>query len=107
MSLRGSMRRRVILGASAPLAAAITIGTALPAGASPAAAPAPAGHGSGSATGSGVTAMTPACIVQGAVMYPLFIGMVMLLNPTAITSAPSEYWNGGDHSRGRLKTCGI
>ena len=99
MSLRGSMRRKVILGASAPLVAAITIGTALPAGASPAAAPAPAG--------SGVTAMTPACIVQGAVMYPLFIGMVMLLNPTAITSAPSEYWNGGDHSRGRLKTCGI
>jgi hypothetical protein len=41
------------------------------------------------------------------VMYPLFIGMVMLLNPTAITSAPSEYWNGGDHNRGRLKTCGI
>ena len=99
MSLRNSMWRRVILGASAPLAAAITIGTALPAGASPAPAPAPAG--------SGVTAMTPACIVQGAVMYPLFIGMVMLLNPTAITSAPSEYWNGGDHSRGRLKTCGI
>ena len=101
MSLRGSMRRKVILGAFAPLAAAIMIGTALPAGASPSAAPADAQRG------SGVTATTPFCIVQGAVMYPLFIGMVMLLNPTAITSAPSEYWNGGDHSRGQLKTCGI
>ena len=49
----------------------------------------------------------PGCIVQGALMYPLFIAMVMVLNPSAIPSAPSEYWNGSKQSPGRLKACGI
>ena len=107
MSLRGCMRRKVIVCSSAPLAAAIMIATALPAGASTSAAPAPAERASGASGDSGVKATTPFCIVQGAVMYPLFLGMVMLLDPTSITSAPSEYWNGSKQSTGRLKACGI
>jgi hypothetical protein len=107
MSLRGCMRRRVILGSSAPLAAAITIGTALPVGASPAPAPASAVHAPDASPGSGVTATTPGCIVQGAVLYPLFIGLVMVLDPTATSSKLSEYWNGGKQSQGWLKACGL
>jgi hypothetical protein len=101
------MRRKVILCSTVIMAAAVTIGTALPVGASPSPAAAPAARAAGVPRAQGVTAMTPGCIVQGAVMYPLFITMVMVLNPTAIPSAPSEYWNGSERSPGRLKACGI
>jgi hypothetical protein len=107
MSLRGCMRRKVILCSTVPVAAAITIGTAHPVGASPSPAAAAAPHAADVSRDQGVTATTPGCIVQGAVMYPLFIAMVMVLSPSAIPSAPSEYWNGGKQSPGWLKTCGL
>ena len=85
----------------------ITIGTALPVGASPSPAAAPAARAAELSPDQGVTATMPGCIVQGALMYPLFIAMVMVLNPSAIPSAPSEYWNGSKQSPGRLEACGI
>ena len=107
MSLRGRIRRKVILGSSAPLAAAIMIGTALPAGASPSPAPATAVQAADQPRDPGVTATTPGCIVKGAIMYPLFITLVMVLNPTDTSSALSEYWNGSKQSPGWLKFCGL
>jgi hypothetical protein len=55
---------------------------------------------------------TPMCLVQGALMYPLFIGVVMFMNPASIPSALPAYWVGGKDwagrdMPGRLSGCGL
>jgi hypothetical protein len=50
---------------------------------------------------------TPLCLVGAAVFYPVFLGGVLLGNPTSLPSAAPGYWVGGDQSRGWLSGCGL
>jgi len=104
-SWRGAMAGSAVALASVAMAATSTLS---PAGASPVGADLvgslnpPATHAGG----------TPMCLVQGALMYPLFIGLTMFNNPGSISSALPAYWVGGKDWAGRdtpgwLSGCGL
>ncbi len=91
---------RSIAGISAALAV-LTVAPALPAGAAPVAAP---------RAEIRQDAKTPGCIVQAALFLPLFLGNVLMFNPTYLSQAAGDYWNGAqgpDAFPGWLNKCGL
>ena len=50
---------------------------------------------------------TPMCLVGAAVLYPVFLGNVLLTDPSTLVSAAPGYWVGEKDSRGWLGSCGL
>ena len=95
---------RSIAGISVALAALPTV-AAVPAGAAPVAAVRANAN-------APQPSKTPMCIVQAALFLPLFLGSVMMFNPTYLPQAAGDYWNGNgqqgsDAFPGWLNKCGI
>lgn len=50
---------------------------------------------------------TPMCLVGAALLYPMFLGGVLITNPSNLVSAAPGYWTGNQDTRGRLGSCGL
>jgi hypothetical protein len=65
----------------------------------------------------GFNGATPMCVVGAALLYPIFIGNILLADPVSLPSALTGYWTGGDNSghgaghdddfHGWLPACGV
>jgi hypothetical protein len=115
--LNHGLARTVVAGLAVGGASVLAASAALPAGAmTPAAAapaPTPAEHPAQPAHPQ-LTATTPMCLVGAALLYPVFLGGVILGNPASLPSAAPGYWVGGesgphdgDHFHGWLPKCGV
>jgi hypothetical protein len=109
--------RTTIAGLTVGVASMVAAGTAPPAGAMPAPAVPAAAVRPLDQSGPVPPSLTPACVVQGALFEPLFLGLVLVGNPSQLPSAAAGYWTGsqpgllkgpfGDHFPGWLSHCGI
>lgn len=94
-----------IAGVAVALTSFVAAGIAQPAGAAkpPAAEPA----------SSVIAPTTPGCLVGAALLLPLVLGMVLVLNPVALPQAAGNYWTGGELGLGQgtfpgfLQQCGL
>jgi hypothetical protein len=112
-----SLARTGLAGVAVGIASALAIGTAPSAGAITPATTAGAPDPGGQPAPPQVTWTTPMCLVGAAILYPMFIGGVLLGNPASLPSAAPGYWTGsapagsgaqsGDHYPGFLPKCGI
>lgn len=61
----------------------------------------------GASTTAAEKPTTPMCLVGAAVLYPVFLGGVLLTDPSTLVSAAPGYWTGEKDSRGWLGSCGL
>jgi hypothetical protein len=108
--LNHGLARTVVAGLAVGGASVLAASAALPAGAMTPAAAAPASQ----PAHPQLTATTPMCLVGAALLYPVFLGGVLLGNPASLPSAAPGYWVGGesgphdgDHFHGWLPKCGV
>jgi hypothetical protein len=100
---RHSLRCTRIAGIGAALTSIVTAGLAVPAGAAPPVTRAAASSGRD----------TPACLVGAALLYPMVLGMVMVMKPAFLPDAATNYWMGGKLGLGQgsfpgfLQQCGL
>ena len=109
--------RTGLAGVAVGIASAVTISTAPPTGALTPAGTAAAPDPGGQPAQPQITWSTPMCLVGAAVLYPMFLGGVLLGNPASLPSAAPGYWTGsapggsgaqsGDRFAGWLPKCGL